>query len=194
MKTNAWMGALGVLVALGAIACGEEKIISGGQPPPPARRSAAASASASNRPPPLELGEADFTPSDRNRDPFRGYAATFVQQASKVKTQEIVLADQYSLDELKLVALVSGQTQARAMFTDPNGKGWVVTRGQLVGRAELLKGPGKDATEYDVSWRVDRIRDGDVVFVREDPSRPNAAPATKVIALRPEGDQPPARR
>jgi type IV pilus assembly protein PilP len=38
-----------------------------------------------------------------------------------------------------------------------------------------------------VNWRVDSIRDGDVVLVRSDPANPDVPTATRVIPLRPEG-------
>ncbi len=40
-----------------------------------------------------------------------------------------------------------------------------------------------------VNWRIDRIRDSDVVFIREDPSHPEIPPTTRVIALRPLGEE-----
>jgi hypothetical protein len=65
------------------------------------------------------------------------------------------------------------------MLVDPNGKGWVVGKGELVGRAE----PKGDTQ---TSWRVARIREGDLVLVREDPSSATAAPETRVLAMRTE--------
>jgi type IV pilus assembly protein PilP len=166
-------------------------------PPPPQRRvPVAASASNSAAAPRLELTEGDFTPSDQSRDPFRGYAEIFAATAGKKNaTQQKIVADRYSLDELKLVAVITGNTASRAMFVDPSGKGHVVTRGELVGRSESVRATAqKGIQSYEASWKVDRIREGDVVFIREDPERPNVAAATRVIALRPEGDPTPARR
>ena len=37
-----------------------------------------------------------------------------------------------------------------------------------------------------VDQQLDRIRDGDVVFIREDPQNPDVPSATKVLQLRPE--------
>lgn len=185
--------ALGLVVA----ACGDKPADTSSQPPPPPRRlPPVASASASVTAPKLELTEGDFTPSDQNRDPFRGYAEVFAaSNVKKTAAQQKIVADRYALDELKLVAVVTGNTASRAMFVDPTGKGHVVTRGELVGRSESVRATAqKGIQSYEASWKVDRIREGDVVFVREDPERPNVAAATRVIALRPEGDPPPARR
>ena len=188
-------------VALGlfAVACGSKPTTTTTNdlpPPPPRRLPPAASVSASASAPKLELTEGDFTPSDQNRDPFRGYAEIFAaQNTKKTAAQQKIIADRYALDELKLVAVVTGNTAARAMFVDPSGKGHVVTRGELVGRSESVRATAqKGIQSYEASWKVDRLREGDVVFVREDPERPNVAAATRVIALRPEGDAPPARR
>lgn len=188
--------ALVVLAAAAAAGCEEEVVRSSGAPPP--RRGAAvasASASASATTPPRVFTEADFTPSDRNRDPFRGYPELFVANTKDpVNIQQRVIADRFALDELKLVAIVTGSTNARAMFVDPDGKGWIITVGQLIGRRELVKAGGAAGAEYDLNWKVDRIREGDVVFVRDNPGRANVPAATRVIALRPEGDNATRKR
>jgi len=49
-----------------------------------------------------------------------------------------------------------------------------------------VQGAGASGTTYEINWRVDRIRPGDVVLVREDPSNPDVPSATRVIPLRPE--------
>ena len=77
---------------------------------------------------------------------------------------------------------------ARAMFVDPSGKGHVLYPGDYLGRAELVR-IGATGHEYQLNWRVDRIREGDVVLLREDPAQPQIPPATRVIPLRPEGDK-----
>ena len=45
---------------------------------------------------------------------------------------------------------------------------------------------GTNGTDYQVNWRVDRVREGDIVLIREDPAQPNIPPATRVIPLHPE--------
>lgn len=182
---------LGIFV--GVAGCGDDVVKSTGQPtaPPPRRGAASASASGSSSAAPVVFGEADFTTSDRNRDPFRGYPEIFVLDTNDNKrtAQTQVVAKRFALDELKLVAIVTGGTNPRAMFIDPEGKGHIVTLGQLIGRSELVKAGGAGGAEYDLNWRVDRIREGDVVFVRENPGRANVPTATRVVALRPEGSE-----
>jgi type IV pilus assembly protein PilP len=183
---------LGVLLAAFALAgCGDD-------PPAPqtafAQASAAPAASApppGPTPPPVarrEFPEADFTETERSRDPFRPYARKFAEEAKRsVKSQRQVLLAEFSVDDLKLIGIVTRLEPARAMLVDPSGKGHVVRRGDFVGRADVVQIAGATGATYELNWRLDRIRDGDVVLVREDPNNPDVPAATKVIPLRPEG-------
>lgn len=138
----------------------------------------------------VEYAENEFTEGEKNRDPFRSYAATFAPQNRKLPGTQIdaVLA-QYSIDEMKLVAIVTGGDYPRAMLLDPQNKGWVIKRGDYVGKPDIVHVGGSNGSDYSLSWRVDRIRDGDVVLIRLDPSQPAVAPATRVIPLHPESDE-----
>ncbi len=186
-----------LLLALlaGLPACEDEVITSAqmGGPAPTDRRGTGQVDDSSDKPaeklPTVPLEEADFMESDRSRDPFRSYAQAFVDEArGSVRSQREVLLDQYSIDELKLVAIVGNANPARAMLVDPTGVGHVIIRGQYVGRAALVQPAGGVGASYEVNWRVDRIRDGDVVFVRDDPSNPEAPSATRVVPLRSEDE------
>jgi type IV pilus assembly protein PilP len=175
-----------------AVACSGSAPTAAPPPPPPNRVAPAAPASATNLPPELkgpEYTENDFVESDRNRDPFRSF---IVQSQAVNKTalnQRKVELAQYSIDELKLVAIVLGADQPRAMFVDPSGKGTVVYRGTFVCRPEVVHIGGSNGPEYQLNWRVDRIRDGDVVLIREDPAQPAIPAATRVVPLHPEADK-----
>lgn len=139
-------------------------------------------------PPKIDFQEAEFSESEKSRDPFRNFAGMFVEEArSKVKSQREVLLDQYSVEDLKLVGIVTGIDVPKAMVVDPTGKGHVVQRGQFLGRAEVVQAATSSGTAYEINWRVDRIRDGDIVLIREDPQNPDVPSATRVIPLRPEG-------
>jgi type IV pilus assembly protein PilP len=143
-----------------------------------------ASASAEPGPPKVEFQETDFGESDRSRDPFRSFAAVFVEQAkSKVKAQVHVVAKQYSVDDLRLVGIVTRIHPPRAMFVDPSGRGHVVDHGDFLGRPEIVQG-GTTTTDYEIHWRVDRVREADVVLVREDPANPDVPSATRVCPIR----------
>lgn len=183
-------------LAVAAAACSPEKALQQANNGPGAAAPAApvdAGAPASALPPPpiahLEFSENDFVESDRNRDPFRSYASIFAPSDKRVATnQRSVLLGQYSLDELKLVAIVMSGDYPRAMFIDPHGKGWVLKRGDFVGRPEIVHTGGANGADYQLNWRVEKVRDGDVVFTREDPAQPGIPPASRVIALHPETD------
>ena len=141
---------------------------------------------AEERAPPPVGPPIDFNDSSVMRDPFLSYAREFAEEAKKrVRSQRDVVLDQYGLDELKLAGLVTGIRPARAMLIDPTKKGHVVHEGQFVGRAEVVQG-GASGADYEINWRVDRIRDSDIVLVREDPSNPDVPSATRVIPLRPD--------
>src|SRR5690606_5540883 len=104
----------------------------------------------------------------------------------QVRSQREVVLEQYAIDELRLVALIQRIHPPRAMLVDPTGVGHVVQRGQFVGRASVVQPTGGVGAAYEVNWRVDRIRDGDLVLVRDDPSNPEVPSATRVIPLRSE--------
>ena len=182
-------GLVAVLTAGLVVACEDE--------PPIARRTKssrpAASATqaldggAEAQLPGIEIQEAEFAESEKSRDPFRSYVRVFADEESgKVKSQRQVVLSEYSLEELKLVAIVTGIHPAKAMLVDPAGKGHVIRRGQFVGRPDAIQGsPGSPS--YELNWRVDRIRPGDVVLVREDPQNSEAPSATRVLTLHSEG-------
>ena len=134
--------------------------------------------------------EAEFSESERTRDPFRIFSDLFVEEAKgEARSQRRVVLSQYAIDELKLIGIVTRAVPARAMLVDPAGTGHVVQRGQFVGRADVVQGAGRSGASYEINWRVDRIRDGDIVLIREDPANPDVPSATRVIPLRPEGSQ-----
>ena len=139
----------------------------------------------------MEFAENDFAESDRNRDPFRSFTAIMAPEEKKVAhVQKEVVLPQYSLDELKLVAIVTGGEYPRAMVVDPGGKGWVIKRGDWVGRPEVVHIGGANGADYQINWRVEKVRDGDIVFTREDPAQPGIPPASRVIALRTDSENP----
>ena len=169
------------------IGCGEDEIIPANDSSKTRRSVATAPAEekAAELPPPLDFQETSFVESERSRDPFRSYAQIFVDEArGAVVSQREVVLEQYAIEQLKLVALVGGLEPARAMLVDPAGVGHVVKRGQYVGRASVVQPTGGTGAAYEVNWRVDRIRDGDMVLVRDDPTNPEIPSATRVIPLR----------
>jgi type IV pilus assembly protein PilP len=126
--------------------------------------------------------DSDFLESEQNRDPFRNYA-TELKARAPVVAQRTVLMPDTAIDEMKLIAIVSGVDQPCAMLVDQRGVGYVTTRGDFVGKADVVQGGGADALPVALNWRIDRIRNGEVVLAREDPTAPNRPPLTRVIPL-----------
>jgi type IV pilus assembly protein PilP len=181
------------------VACGDDKVPT--KPPPaagPAPAAAAPAAVASGAlgpdagpiPKGVDYTENDFVESDSNRDPFRGYLANPTDKTAKATpNQRKVLLPEYSVDELKLIGIVQAGDGNSAMLLPSTGKGQIVRRGDYVGRAEIVHVGGANGPEYPLNWRVDKIRDGDIVLIREDPNNSAIPPATRVILLHPEQDK-----
>lgn len=200
MKTLALAGLL--IVSAAAIGCDEEA-----PPPPPpapaeggeapAAPAAAADPKAGGKKtskgaeppglPPLpspDIHEKDFIESPSNRDPFRNFADLFIVKpvGTEVKIQRDVLVQKHSLEQIKIVGIVTG-TAGRVLVTDPDGVGWVLRVGDFVGRPETVRSGGPGGGDIAVNWRLDKIRANDVVFVRETPD-PTAPATTRVLSLR----------
>ncbi|MBW2509313.1 MAG: hypothetical protein JRE81_11825 [Deltaproteobacteria bacterium] len=138
---------------------------------------------------PIVYTDDDFVELDiQNRDPFRAYARAFKAQAA-APAQRRVLLPTTSLDEMKLIAIVTGIATPRAMLTDTAQVGHVVRRGDYIGRPEVVQSGGSEGMPVTLNWRVDRIRAGSVVLTREDPTSPDKPPLTRVMPLH-EGGEP----
>jgi type IV pilus assembly protein PilP len=153
-----------------------------------AAKSAKNAASDADVQPPADFQETSFTESERSRDPFRTFS-DFIEAEAKnqFRSQRRVVLPEYSIDELKLVGIVTRIRPPKAMLVDPTGRGHVIQRGQFVGRPEIVQAGSQSGASYEINWRVDRIREGDLVLVREDPTNPDVPSTTRVIPLRPEG-------
>ena len=158
-----------------------------GPPAIPARGPAAAAGmpSASVALPKMDFREDDFAETVHSRDPFRSFAKLFSEQGKmRVRSQRQVLLDHYAIDDLKLIGLVTNTDIPRAMLVDPTGRGWVVTKGQFICRPEIVHAAGPGGIDYELNWKIDRIREGDLVLVREDPAHTDMPATTRVITLR----------
>lgn len=210
-RSFAWTG--WVLVAGLAIgACEDEEIVVGGPAatahtpgqapaapdtpaaPSPTAADPAAAAAAGEVPDggvgdggvaPLTFRDDDFVESENNRDPFRSFAKAF--KSRPVATpQRAVLMSLTSIDDMRLIAIVTGDATPRAMLVDPSGVGHVVVRGDYIGRPEVVNTGGADGMPVTLNWRVDRIRPDEVVLAREDPTAPDRPPLTRLIPLNPD--------
>jgi len=123
--TNNALVALPLLLLLAA--CGDT--------PPP---KAAAPAEAAPPPPgpstaeeELEAPEVAYAYSSvGKRDPFRSFFFDALDTKESGQTE----LQKYQLDQLKLVAIVTGRAAPYAMVEDPTGKGHTLTRGTLIGK------------------------------------------------------------
>ena len=159
--------------------------------PPSEAEVAATQAAAAREAQAHVFADEDFAELDiQNRDPFRSYAKAFQAQAA-APAQRRVLLPSTSLDEMKLIAIVTGIATPRAMLTDTASVGHVVRRGDYIGRPEIVQTGGTEGMPVTLNWRVDRIRPGSVVLTREDPSSPDKPPLTRVMPLHEGGELPP---
>jgi type IV pilus assembly protein PilP len=137
--------------------------------------------------PALVLRDEDFAEADSNRDPFRNFAAAFTSRPTRVDSvQRSVVMPRTAIEDMTLIAIVSGVATPSAMIVDRDGTGYPVRRGDFIGRAEVVQTGSEDAVPITLNWRVDRIRPGEVVLMREDPTAPNRPPLTRIIALHEE--------
>ncbi len=142
-------------------------------PPPPAAAPAAAEASAGEKA--IELADKDFVEGAANRDPFRSFLAEFNRPKRVAKkTERKVILPRYALDELKLIAVVTGGTRPVAMFRDPTGLGVTVKRGDYIS-----KNAGK----------VKHILTDRVVVELEEQSEDKSSLVDRVIDLHPKEDK-----
>src|SRR5688500_3225034 len=81
------------------------------------------------------LRDLDFIDSDdANRDPFKSFMSLFVDKGTPRIRQVPAVFDKFSMEELTLIAIVSGDAQPRAMFRDPSGLGQTLKRGDYISK------------------------------------------------------------
>jgi len=84
------------------------------------------------------LRDEDFNETDdSNRDPFRSFVGIFSDRNPRVNLTQAFPAifGKFSLEELTLIAVISGDANPRAMFRDPSGLGQVIKRGDYVSKS-----------------------------------------------------------
>ncbi|MCB9666963.1 MAG: hypothetical protein H6715_02445 [Myxococcales bacterium] len=146
--------------------------------------------------PPPEYPEEMFVETEGNRDPFRTFTQIFKTQLLDSPQREVVMGS-VGIDQMRVTAVISGVPSPRALIVDPNGVGYVVKRGDFVGRPEVLQ-VDSDSPPLMLNWRVSRVRGADsaadspgqVVLTRENPMAPNQPPLTRTMILGGDADQP----
>ena len=125
----------------------------------------------------------DFVPSIRNRDPFQSYSVQFKAKAPDEMQRRVIMSTT-AIEDMRLIAIVTGVSQPKAMLVDPSDVGHVVERGDYIGRPKVVQATG--SVSMAINWRVDRIRDNEVVLTQQDPTDPTRAALTKIIPLKDE--------
>jgi Tfp pilus assembly protein PilP len=122
------------------------------------------------------LRDEDFVDSDEaNRDPFKSFLRLFVEKTTPKTRAVPALFEKFALEELTLIAIVSGDANPRAMFRDPAALGQTVKRGDYISKA------GARITKI-LSDRV-------IVELAEVTATGESRPLEKAILLRPEESQ-----
>jgi type IV pilus assembly protein PilP len=130
----------------------------------------------------LVLRDEDFVESERNRDPFRMYSLSAPKGAEPAgDPQRPVVMPDTAVEEMRLIAVVLGLSRPKAMLTAPNGVGYVVQRGDYLGKAKVLQSTG--SVPMTLNWRVDRIREHEVVLTRQDPTDASHTPMSRIITM-----------
>jgi type IV pilus assembly protein PilP len=68
------------------------------------------------------------------RDPFRSYLAEVRASASALATRCATPLGRFELEQLKLVAVITGLEDPVAMVEAPNGNGYAIRRGACIGK------------------------------------------------------------
>jgi hypothetical protein len=176
-----------VMLAI-CVGCDEEPAqVARGMGGPAAPAAAAAGAAGEGSSPTMRealvFKDEDFVESIVNRDPFRSYTTVFRAEIPD-GVQRRVYMPTTAVEEMRLIAIVTGVPKPKAMLVDPLGVGHVVERGDYIGRPKVIQASGNVAMT--LNWRVDRIRDNEVVLSQEDATDPTRIALTKIIPLRDE--------
>ena len=83
------------------------------------------------------LRDEDFIENEEmNRDPFHPYLRVFVENVAPVESKKVPSAfEKVGIEELTLIAVVTGGDTPRAMFRDASGYGQAVKRGDFLSRS-----------------------------------------------------------
>jgi type IV pilus assembly protein PilP len=123
---------LGLTLVAFAAACGDPKP-KRPAPRPQAEAAPAAAATAAQAAPAPARDEWVYS-SVGKRDPFRSFLADASQAGPALQTRCATPLGKYELDQLKLVAVITGLEDPVAMVEAPSGVGYAVRRGACLGK------------------------------------------------------------
>jgi type IV pilus assembly protein PilP len=122
--------ALLVVTALSAFACGEPKPTTPRAAGPVAAKPAAAPAA-----PPAPAPEAEVAYSSvGKRDPFKSFLGELRATTGAVVTRCNTPLGRFELDQLRLVAVITGLADPLAMVEAPTGVGYAIRKGACIGK------------------------------------------------------------
>ena len=138
-----------------------------------------------------DLTESVFVSGPRHRDPFSPYLEVIIKTEvlSERPVQREVKLKEYDVSELKLIGIITNIGDPRAMVTTPDNTGFVLRRGDYVGRADFVK--QRNGASIQVNWRVARIHgagkeeERGIYLVRDDPTSVRGDDVTRFIPLHP---------
>jgi hypothetical protein len=117
------------------------------------------------------LKDEDFVESATNRDPFHSFISELSNERLRAPADYFVYFDKYSCEELKLIAVVTGGLDARALFRDPSGLGIPLKVGDHMCKAH---------------WRIKRIvAEGVVVELEQDTGGVKPKLVERMLAINP---------
>jgi len=118
------------LVAAAALACGETKQPQRRAVPPPAAGPAAAAAAGA-----AKAAEAEPAYSSvGKRDPFKSFLLDLRSSTGPVVTRCNTPLGRFELDQLRLVAVITGLADPLAMVEAPTGVGYTLRKGACIGK------------------------------------------------------------
>jgi len=183
LRGSAWLLVLFAVALVGGCDDSSSGGGRGGGKKGKASKSAAAAAEGERKFEALVFRDEDFNESVRNRDPFKSYSTVFRARGPE-DSQRPVIMPTTAIEEMRLIAIVTGLSRPKAMLVDPAGVGHVIERGDYIGRPKVIQASG--SVSMTLNWRVDRIRDNEVVLTQQDPADPTRIALTKIIPLREE--------
>ena len=138
-----------------------------------------------------QLKETDFIRSLKRRDPFDQFVEIFsAGDQSDRKVQREVKLKEYDVSDLKLIGIITNIGDPRAMVVVPDGTGFVLKRGDYVGRPDFVQ-QGNRGEPIQVNWKVSRVHgsgkeeERGVYLVRDDPTTTKGVDITRFLPLHP---------
>jgi len=156
------------LLALELAACGESP-----KPPPTARPAAAAgqkpAAAAAAAPEAQAPAAPEWSYSSvGKRDPFRSFLTEIEKTQSGLQTRCATPLGRFELEQLRLVAVVTGLEDPVAMVEAPSGVGYAVRRGACIGKNGGIVAAVRTGEVVVTEWavRADGTRDRTQTSIR----------------------------